>query len=441
MDNLIELFESVVGKYYILFFFTILYVFISSGIKKDREKIILIYMIIFVISYLNILDKKFMIICFLLISFLFFEIFNEDEYKIKILRSLWHKIIDYIYLMIAKYRILSFVILIIPFTDWFNKIIGSNQKHLLLIPVLLLFLVNSKIKQAFIITLLWGLVYIFSIPYLTGELLLIISAVIFFFYLSIEISSEDFEIRTFSEIFNDLGNDFGHYKPLSEVKEQILMELEDKSFFERKNDYTILCFSYFKYKLGYNQGSMPKDLSKKAKLIINYINMIFHLFKNIILKLFNLCRGYSTIEMQLLRQVAIKNGYEKTYKRKFFEFIYAQLFFKGLKTHFKLNYKTVSDSYYKKYIMLKHGEFAPMFIYGHLVKNVETFWETPAVNLTDEEFFLTVLTYHNGLDKDTLLDYNYLEGKYKYNNFFMLLNPKKLKSAIIKFKKRAKKFV
>lgn len=440
MDNLIELFESVVGKYYILFFFTILYIFISSEIKKDENKIILVYMIIFAISYLNILDKKIMIICFLVISFLFFEIFSKDEYKTKIIRSLWHKVIDYLYLMIAKYRILSFVILILPFTDWFNKIIVREEKHMLLIPVILLFLRIFKIKQAFIITLVWGLVCIYNIPYLTLESLLIISTVIFLFYLSIEISSNDFEIHTFSKIVGDLGSDFGYYKPLCEVKEKILIELEDKTFFKRKNDYTILCFSYFNYKLGYDQSAMPNKLNKKTKIIINYISTVLKLFKIIIIKLFNLCRGYSTIEMQLLRQIAIKDGYEKIYKRKPFEFVYAQLFFKGLKNYFKLNYKKVSDDYYKKYIMLKHGEFAPMFIYGRFVKSVKTFWEVPAINLTNEEFFLTVLTYHNGLPNDTFLDYDYLVNKYGCYKFFEFLKSKKLKVAIKEFKKRAKKF-
>ena len=82
--------------------------------------------------------------------------------------------------------------------------------------------------------------------------------------------------------------------------------------------------------------------------MVNYISVsiknvkIIKLPKTILLRIVKfiknikrIIRGYSTIEMQLMRTIAIKESYGYTFRRKTFEIIYSKLFLDSLCKYYK----------------------------------------------------------------------------------------------------------
>lgn len=178
-------------------------------------------------------------------------------------------------------------------------------------------------------------------------------------FISIHIlSTSKFCLKTFTEIkkYFDKYVEKELYLNKIETRErlEILQELEDRSYFERKNTYNLLSLEFLKYKIGRRNDyrkthSKEKFLQKWFRRIRNlksygmkfYLNKVKYSLRNrkfsiyhFVTAVFRTIRGCSTLEMQLIRNIAIEKGYTCVVRRKIFEYVYTYLFFGGLKRYY-----------------------------------------------------------------------------------------------------------
>jgi hypothetical protein len=142
-------------------------------------------------------------------------------------------------------------------------------------------------------------------------LLLIIASFLVFALIHYLISKK-FKIKSFDDIYAIFNQNPINLMPdnLPEDKIKILSDIEDKSFFARENTYNILSLEFLKYKIQQKERVQDErgKTNSKIMIILDYIKRT----KNL--------RGYSTIEMQLLRTIGLEQGYNCMFRRKIFEF-------------------------------------------------------------------------------------------------------------------------
>ena len=140
---------------------------------------------------------------------------------------------------------------------------------------------------------------------------------------------------------------------------KILIDREDHSFFERVESYNWISVEFIVYRLRRMYKESEKCTSSNS-LLLRKINFILYILKKIIKCIVNeihrlifitnkvvlhrkniksYIRGYSTIEMQLIRTLAVKHGYSShVFQRKAYEFIYSKIFFSSLKKYYRYHY-------------------------------------------------------------------------------------------------------
>ena len=350
--------------------------FLCKPNYNDNKKIVIIYLFITMLAIFKILDLKIMLIIFLICFFLYFEFLIDDEFKLIIIKNFIYKIFDFIYLLTFKYLFIFYIL------DLF--IISTSFSHLIYLP-----------------------------PFVKYSIFIIIFIIIISF-----ITNNDFELTSFTKMVNKLNSkvDFGKYPKLDNDKKNILLFIEDRSFFDRPHSYTILCWDYIKYRINKINEVIQKidDAKGRHHKIKNIWLFLKYAFKQIKKQMQDIPRfwkrifyGHSTIEMQVFRSIAVKSGYTKKHLRKIAEIFYTPIFFRGLKNYYKLNNQKVSDIYYKNYILACYSNFSLVFYKGQRYANYyEFFKHLKTINNTD--FLLYVLCLSSKLDrlnKEKLLNY------------------------------------
>ena len=349
---------------YILFGILIYMLFNNSNHEKYNSRVIVIYSLILFFSLSNSLNIIVMLSIFLFLFFFQFEIFIEDNFKHKLINRFWDKIIDCLYLLVFRYCFPLYL--------------------------LVLFLAS---KVDFI------MLDLDSLYYLTYSIV-IYSYVVFF------ISSRDFELNSFDDIMKKLSpNAFSYFTPLSDNKKNILVEIEDRTFFYRRTSYNSLSFWIMMFKirtvinLFINHRERKINNPEIKQTFKERLSSIYYFVRRQI-------RGYSTLEMQLYRQVAVKDGYMRKYQRKIAEFVYSQLLFKNLKKYFKLNYDIVSFERYKLFLIHNYLKYAPVFVGNKKYNNYYDLFGKRRVS--DCDFLLYVLSLSGKLNRPYLLS---IDGK------------------------------
>lgn len=344
---------------YMIFAFILYSILIKEKPNEENKKVIVIYSFIAMLSVFKILDIKKMLIICLLCLFIYFEILIDDYFKLKIIKKVRYKIFDFLYLLIFKYMFVLFVISLL--------IISNLLTNFIILPTLLKYLLFICI----------------------------------FLYIIFFICNNEFELYSFSHITETLNKkvNFGRFEPVKQKHAEILLYIEDKSFFDRPNNYTIVCWAYIKHRIYRVNNVLYKIRNNRLSThkIVNIIRFIKYAFGQFIKQLQDLpkfirriFRGHSTIEMQLFRSVAVKSGYYKILQRKIAEYIYTPIFFAGLKDYYKLNYQKVSNGYYKNYILVCYLNFAPVFYKGRGYSNVYDMFNNKKT-LTNSDFLIYVL--------------------------------------------------
>ncbi len=387
------------GNTIVLYLLCMYYIFSSKDLNFDNKRIMIAYLFIVIIRGFDILDSKISLSLFIAITFVYFEFMINDGFKLKIIKNNFYKLIDYFFIMIFQYKFLYFLLLMFFLSHTYCDLIATY----------IFFVIAQR------------MVVIFLSLYLFNRLCNI-----------------DFKLRSYDDVNNRLIEkvDFGNY-PKNKITNQmkdILLYYEDRTYYYRKNNYTLLCFYYFKYKLNITgQVQITNFKLKKVRIYFRYIKVIFLEICHFIKILFDYfvlkkpIRGFSTIEMQLLRTAFVSEGYEKKPKtRKIFEIIYSHIFYSGLKKYYKNNFQTISDMYFKDYLLLEYTYFAPIFINKRRYKNMYELFDSEKLN--KEEFFVAVL----GLSNRRIYKWRMFRTKYEYEIEKFHLDKKRLEQALKK---------
>ena len=404
-----------------------------AKLEIDNENIRIKTSILYVIFYLLILFKsfsvKYILIIFLIITFIFLEFVFSDSFKRKIIKNPFYFVLDYIYQIIFEYKVLYFFISLFLISDWLKNI---TKVFLILIKI------YPKINNLY--PLYSIIIYFLSI--------LILGIGI------IKMLNNEFKTLNFEEIKNKIEKimpfaGFGTNAKLCDFA-NILSYKEDRSFFKRKNSYNWISLSFIFYRLkrmyinstkyfAFENNSIGKIYNIIVTIlyyIFKFIEFIYNIIKKTILITYNVIikhknirrymRGYSTIEMQLIRTIALEDGYiNHIIQRKAYEIIYSKLFFSSLKKFYMYHRYSNTDDY-KYYLIYLYIRVAPIKMNNIRYKNILDLYKKKTVNdITEEEFF--IWTY--GLSFSPI-NYDILKSK---NIKMFNINKEKLKKLIEKF--------
>ncbi len=187
-----------------------------------------------------------------------------------------------------------------------------------------------------------------------------------------------FETATVTSIVNTLKATNIYSVPIESmgVKFNMLVAFEDKTFFERNdNSHTVLSSSILKGAFKYiNKSALMKPL-----------RTMYRIFS----------RGYGTIEMQLIRNIGVKRGYDTcVLRRKTFEIVYSTLIFNSYRKQFSKNSDSAQN--YKYWILWCYIQKVPVrfsrrFFPGKLSTAQQVFNKDFEL-LSPEEFFVWCLS-------------------------------------------------
>lgn len=340
--------ELFAGNSIILLFWV--YISFIIDVEEKSKKVMLIYLITYLANILNIVPtiQSYGI----LLGALFLEIeFWQDKFKKQIINNFFEKIIDFAYIMISQYSIIFFTMALVTSS---NYVIGQYENY--------------------------------------QKVILQIGSMMLFYWSCKGTASESYRICSFDKIKEQI-DEIKKYRVFLERDVEIcnpycVLAIEDGSFYSRGNRYTFFNIYYLR----------NIYLRKIKKLFLRFLHSSN---KQNSLKKF--LRGYSTIEMQLLRTLAIEEGYECIFRRKFFEILYSQLFWKNLRNYYK-NCGCDTEQF-KDFILYLYLRSAPCLNRGqeHKIEavigkrdNIESF--------SEEELFILTLCFSGKIKRSNVLE-------------------------------------
>ena len=367
------------GNTFLLYFMGLLYILINKDFDKC-QKIVMIYVFVYSLKIFNIIDLKVLFIGLTIVSFLYIEFLSEDNVKNILLCNIIYKIIDYMYKLIFEYSAVYFC--------------GS------------LILMSNIIQIDLpIIQLLNRYIPIIGIKINIISLLLVLYAIN-------NITSQKFETYSFKHIKQKMDeiNIWNNVKSnnIDSLKLNMLIDVEDKSYFIRENTYNFLSFEFIKYKI------------KRGIRKLKYINIDKNILKKVtILPIKNTKKyiiGYSTIEMQIIRTLGIKSGYEKhIFCRKIYEIIYSKIFFTSLRRYMnKLYLDTSGCCTFKEYLLMIYIKIAPIKLNNTKYSNMLKAWNSNDIRqISDEQFFISILGLsYRCISTNILFNYSRIISEY-----------------------------
>ena len=271
-----------------------------------RQKIILIYVVSYLASVLDIMRTIVVMPALTILLFIYLEYLTNDVEKLKIFKKFSYKVCDAVFLSVFQYHYFYFIIALL-------------------------------LQSETIISLFDNKYYIWSCYVISGIAILICVH---------KTAVGVFELETITDVMKKI-NKFPvfsfEYREEDVDKYNLIASIEDRSYFERKNSYNFISIEFVKYKCkNAFEVLKNKTLNKKMKASLQIAKKYIRATKHI--------RGYSTIEMQLIRNIALKNGYNLVVHRKLFELLYTKMFFSGLKEYFVDNYYS-NRTHYKEYLI------------------------------------------------------------------------------------------
>lgn len=414
-------------------------VIINYEVFAKKQKIAIIYACSFGLTFNSDLRCTLILIFLLFILFLYEEYLNEDIVKIKYVTKISHKLLDFIYMYIFQYKILYILTAII---------LKSKTSYLLL--------------EQFLGVEILLKTYFESILIIISILLLIIGIH--------KIFNNPVEIKSFKQI-NQKFSEYPYYNlPLREEskrtnlvkKLELVADIEDYTFLIRKNSYNSFSLefvnavvkkkkcqkeikegestSYFKYfwwKVAqivtlHNFVLFCKS-KYKIQLICKYKRALKRLISNFFVSLNNRIkkfiktniRGYSTIEMQLIRILSYKKGLkmgrphnlQEVYliiSRKIYEIIYTTIFFTGLKKYIII---PKEKDYFKYYIVYIYLHTVQTNLNGKVFAPLDKiFGDVDVIDWPMEALFIIALGLnHMKITRNRIEKYMYVITKYQLN--------------------------
>lgn len=353
---------------------------------KENQKILLIYLMTFGLAFLNILDFGMSVIFLLLSTFIYLEFLSNDSQKQIIIVKIGYKLLDYFFIILFQYHIFWIILslMVIFFRENIQK--SPNMKLLL--------------------------------EFGFGPISILISYVaILFFAIGVSrVTAQKFKIKSVDRVITKYFSTNPIYKrPHADFDPlffEMLSDMEDRTYFKREKTYSFLSREFITIK-GKQLGYSFKNWRKHATKSLQYIKRS----KNI--------RGYSTLEMQLMRILFVESGYNKKFARKIFELVYTKIFLKSLKDFYEANiYEYRSE--YKEYLLFIYFNNTNTKIAGKNFGSMKSVFPDKKINYwSKEELFVvcTGLPYRNLTIQEILLIY-------QDNIEIYGLNKKKIKQII-----------
>lgn len=414
-ESINEIFgENINGYFWLVLLMS--WIFISKielNNSNIKIKMSLIYIIFFLIALFDIFDLKIICLIFVIFTFVFLEFIYADEFKKDILKKPCYLILDYLYIMMFEYKVLYFALSLLLLSNTFINLIPPQITWLNIVSNLLSFL----------------LLFIGVARAYTNE----------------------FKTLNFQEIYDKIKSikkfkDFRVNYKLSDFS-KILINKEDRSYFARKNSYNWFSFEFLLYRVKRIYSRSKQNNLSECKYIgkvLIIIIFIFNLFKEtfcllitiikrsikIFYKVFlrrknirHYLRGYSTIEMQLIRTLAVVDGYAShTLQRKAYEFVYSKIFFGSLKSFYEYHHY-INLTQYKYYLIYLYIMVAPIKLNGKLYNSILTLYNKENINqVSIEEFYIWTLGLSHHIIDDSIMEHSVI-------NIFRM-DKKKLKELI-----------
>lgn len=210
-------FEVLIGdNFFFIYLFAAISV-ITFETFSAKQKISIIYIFTYGISFNNLLDKKILLVCMVFTLFIYEEYLNNSETKKKdFLYRIIYKVLDFLYLYVFRYKILIICVAIGLRSYTFNHIMLHVMPEC----------IHLHIVD-----------YVFSI-------ITVISAVLL--CLGIHLMITDFvQMYTFERVFN-IFEQYPYYEcPLSKLQKreqlcrrmELIADIEDRTFFVRRKSY------------------------------------------------------------------------------------------------------------------------------------------------------------------------------------------------------------
>lgn len=364
--------ESIfVGDKLVLYFLAMLYIIITKDID-ERKKIGIIYIFSYIIAFTKTLSFLSIVIILNINLFIYFEFLCEDELKKQILFRIRYKLYDYVYKIFFEYNMFSFLI-----------------SMFMLSPILA--------------ELLNGKTVLFSNDIISFDFFTIASILIIIYTIN-NISLEIYETYSFSKIMEKMiaikkWSDLS-ITPNDIKKFRMVSYIEDKSFFDRQKSYSSFSLEYIRLFLTRKKCNIQKPncffiCKKIRKFPKRYI------------------RGHSTIEMQLIRTLGIKVGYEKVFRRKIYEILYSKIFFESLCKYYEKYKYDIHHCTIKEYLMYIYVNVANIKIKNIYYKNMLAIWKPDKLSeISDEQWFISILGLSRRKINKTI--------KYIYGDFLKL---------------------
>ena len=319
------------GSIFFVYLFSCIAI-INYGSFGYRQKISLIYVTNIGMVYTGLIGARYSLMLLVVILYLYEEFLQtEDKDKNKIITKPIYKIVDCAYMCIFK-----------DYITWITIALFMNS---------------------YTVQNLLGDLYVFSFY---GS---VIPMLICFH----KLYAQKYHFNTITDMCLKFDKNVSEELLLKDKKtKEIFMfisEIEDKSFYERKNSYNWFSFEFIKYrkKRKRSEGINGTQKSKVSFKLVYLMHPVYYgkkLWQRINSKLGLIKRGYSTIEMQTIRVLGfVSNPKKYVLRRKIFEIVYSEIFFTGVKDYYRNNVYAKVD-YFKDYIMYEYLSIAQTKING-----------------------------------------------------------------------------
>lgn len=393
-------------------------VIINYEALEKKQKVAVIYVCSFGMTFNSNLRSITILILLFFTLFIYEEYLDIDYIKIRYVTKIKYKCLDFVYMYIIHYKLIYILAAII-------------------------------LKSSICRTILDELLIENSIIYTQLERVLLAISILLLIAGVHKMFNNSIELKSFKQI-NQKFSEYPYYLlPLRDEEKrgklfeklELVADIEDYTFFMRKNSYCSFSVEFIqavvdKKRLQKN-GTKTKEVSliyeiwQKFRFVFRLENFILFVQNKQKIKLFKRCikwlnkrfftyllqklehtkrnikqyiRGYSTIEMQLIRILSYKKGLkmgkpkslEDIYlisTRKIYEIIYAPMFFSGMKKY--LSISDVND-YYRYYLV---------YIYLHTVQTTlngrtfapldKVFCGVDVIDWPKEALFVIVLGLNN----------------------------------------------
>lgn len=393
-------------------------VIINYEAFEKRQKIAIIYACSFGLTFNRELRCILIVLLLLLMLFLYEEYLNEDLVKIKYVTRIKHKVLDFFYMYIFQYKLLYVIVSII---------------------------LKSNVCSNFFVKLLMKK----EILQISIEHILIAIAILLLIMGVHKMLNNPVELKSFKQI-NQKFSEYPYYQlPVKNEetrnelfeKLELVTDIEDYTFFMRKKSYSCFSLEFIKIIISKKKRQSKKveaenvnwisDIGERIRSFLTWRNLVsffrkrhkisilvkyvrkgcikikdslVYKFDCVKRKAKRYIRGYSTIEMQLIRILAYQKGlkigkprkWQDIYTivtRKIYEIIYTSIFFGGHKKY--LNIPTERD-FYRYYLVYIYLHTVQTNLNGRVYAPLDKiFGDVDVVEWPKEALFIIVLGVNN----------------------------------------------